>query len=178
MKTHAAAMISRYERLRSQLRVEESLRLVVYDDKTGRPLQPGMTLKGHPTIGYGRALDVNGVTREEADRLLERDIAEKWAAVGLIHGAWFDTLDDVRKVAVVDMAFTLGAMGLAKLTRFVKAMSRGDYHLAARYMLETKWRRDVGDTRATRLSRMIAYGEWPEDISHDGDVPARWPLTD
>ena len=45
---------------------DEGVRLRVYDDATGEPLHPGMTLKGHPSIGYGRALDVNGISLKES----------------------------------------------------------------------------------------------------------------
>ena len=36
---------------------DEAMRLFVYDDATGLPIEPGSTCKGHPTIGVGRGLD-------------------------------------------------------------------------------------------------------------------------
>jgi lysozyme len=66
--------------MRSELRAElcndEKLRLVVYDDATGKPLRKGMTLEGHPTIGYGRALDVNGISVRMANAMLDEDMAD------------------------------------------------------------------------------------------------------
>lgn len=58
------------------LRAEEGLRLTVYDDATGKPIKPGTLVKGHPTIGIGRALDVNGITEAEAEYLKANDVAK------------------------------------------------------------------------------------------------------
>jgi GH24 family phage-related lysozyme (muramidase) len=63
--------------LSQMLEREEGLRTLVYDDATGKPIGPGSVVQGHPTIGIGRALDVNGITAVEADFLLEND-ATTW----------------------------------------------------------------------------------------------------
>jgi hypothetical protein len=34
------------------VKTAESFRRFAYDDATGKPLVPGDTIKGHPTIGY------------------------------------------------------------------------------------------------------------------------------
>jgi len=42
------------ERTKKQLTRHEGLRLAVYDDATGKPLEQGDTIVGHPTVGVGR----------------------------------------------------------------------------------------------------------------------------
>ena len=67
------------ERLATQLAEHEDVRLQVYDDATGRPILPGDTVQGHPTIGVGRKLDDDrGVSHDEAMMLLRNDLV--WVA--------------------------------------------------------------------------------------------------
>lgn len=153
-----------YARAMRQIKAAEGLRLRVYDDATGKPITKGSQVIGVPTIGYGRALDMrNGLTSEECGMLLTRDITEKHGGLVTTY-PWFGSLDEVRQVAVTDMAFTLGVEGLAKLKRFVIAMEGGAYDAAASRLLPTKWAADVKDVRADRIMRMIRSGTWPEDL--------------
>jgi len=77
----------------------ESLILVVYDDATGRPLKQGDTLKGHPTIGYGRNLAGNGISEAEAHALLMSDLEDAESiAQGFVGGPVWRALGDVRRV--------------------------------------------------------------------------------
>jgi lysozyme len=139
----------------------EGLRLRVYDDLTGQPITKGSHVKGVPTIGYGRALDHhNGIRQDEADLLFENDLTEKIGGLEMVYH-WFRTLDDVRKVAVIDMAFPLGVDGIMKLRRFVNAIGDADFELAASHMLASKFARDIKEHRAERLARMLRTGEWP-----------------
>ena len=61
-------------KLTASLQSHEGLRLFVYDDATGAPIKPGTAVKGHPTVGWGRALDTYGVNEAEADYLLANNI--------------------------------------------------------------------------------------------------------
>lgn len=42
---------------KNDIRIAEGKRAFLYDDDTGLPLTDGMTIRGNPTIGYGRALN-------------------------------------------------------------------------------------------------------------------------
>ena len=76
----------------AELTRDESCRLVAYDDATGAPIKPGTTVKGHCTIGVGRALDARGISPAEAQYLLSNDIAA--FTLGLQRAyPWFNGLD-------------------------------------------------------------------------------------
>ena len=110
-----------------ELTRDEGMRLTVYDDATGAPLKINSVVQGHPTIGIGRALDVRGITPDEAKYLLANDIAA--FTLGLQQAyVWFNGLDDVRQRALVNMAFNIGLAGLAEFrlmqTDYAKTLAK------------------------------------------------------
>ena len=129
---------------------DEDQKLTVYDDATGKPLLPGMTLIGHPTVGIGRALDRKGLTRSETVYLCNNDMdgvdAELTAAFD-----WFEALDAVRSNVIASMDFNMGLHGLAAFHNMLTAVQQGKYAQAAEEMLASKWAVQVGD-RAKRLA--------------------------
>lgn len=150
----------------------EGCRLTAYDDATGKPIGPGDTLKGHPTIGWGRALDVHGLTQEEADWLLERDLraAQEIAAEFAGPAAWEQTLNHYRRAVLIDMAHNLGRAGLFGFRMFRLALQAGDYAAAAAQMLDSKWAQQVKG-RAATLAAMMGTGSDPSagPLTHYGD---------
>ncbi len=138
------------------LRREEGLRLTVYDDATGKPLTPGMTLTGHPTIGIGRCLDRKGLTTAEAAMLLENDIAEirEQLAQAL---PWVTALSEARQTVLQAMTFQLGLAGLLKFRATLSAIQRGDFAAAADGMLASLWARQT-PARARRMAEMMRAG--------------------
>jgi lysozyme len=141
----------------TELRHDEGTRLLVYDDATGKPLLPGDTLKGHPTIGTGRALDVNGITTDEADQLLVNDLAKIEGQLGPL--LWFDALNDTRKGVMVNLAFNMGVRGLQSFVRMIAACQAGDFDKAAHELQDSQWFKQVQTTRSTRLVRQLRTGQ-------------------
>jgi hypothetical protein len=72
---------------------------------------------------------------------------------------WFNDLDDVRKDAMIDISFNLGATRLRGFRRALAAMEVADHTLAAKEFLDSKWSRDVKG-RAHELASMIETGEY------------------
>lgn len=141
-----------------QLRRDEALRLTVYDDGDGKPIVPGKLVKGHPTVGIGRALDVNGISSDEANYLLANDISK--AKIELAQALpWTTKLDDARKGVLLNMSFNLGVPGLLKFKQTLALVQSGDYNGAADAMLNSAWAQQVG-ARATRLSQQMRTGQW------------------
>ena len=130
--------------LKELLIKHEGLRLKPYKDSVGKL-----------TIGVGRNLDDVGLTEQEALYLLHNDInkAIKDAKVY----AWFDPLDDVRKMVVVDMIFNLGLTRFSGFKRTIKHIASRRYKEAAIEMMDSKWARQVGP-RAIELSKMMSSG--------------------
>jgi len=133
--------------LKDQLVRDEELRLKPYTDSVGKL-----------TIGIGRNLTDKGISFQEAQGLLANDIADATADLEA-KLPWTATLDDVRKGALVNMAFNLGIGGLLEFHDFLARMQRGDFSGAAGAMLDSLWARQVG-ARATRLSMQIQTGTW------------------
>jgi len=116
---------------------------------------------GYWTVGIGRNVDVNGglgLSEDEVDYLLENDIARVIKELSLEY-SWFADLDDVRKDAIIDISFNLGATRLRLFERALAAMQRADYKTASLEFLDSKWAKDVKG-RATELAEMIATGSY------------------
>src|SRR5580765_1328046 len=94
----------------TELQQDEGLRLFVYDDATGQPIVPGSRVVGHPTIGYGRALDVTGITKGEAATLLANKIVEIQTILEKL--SWYVGLDDVRRGVILNLTYNMGLKGV------------------------------------------------------------------
>ena len=141
----------------AELKRDEGNRLQIYDDATGLAIKPGTTVKGHPTIGIGRALDVRGISQDEADLMLANDIAA--FTLGLQQAyTWFSGLDDVRQRVLVNMAFNMGLAGLGQFHDTLRYIEERRWQLAADAMRESHWSTQTGE-RAARLCDAMATGE-------------------
>jgi lysozyme len=117
---------------------------------------------GFWTIGAGRQnVDPNGglgLSDDEVDYLLQNDIERVIKELSAEY-RWFNSLDDVRKDAMIDISFNLGATRLRGFKRALAAMEVADYKMAAKEFLDSKWSRDVKG-RATELCYMIEMGSY------------------
>ena len=115
---------------------------------------------GYETIGVGRNISKSGMglSDDEVDYLLENDIERVIKELSSEY-PWFNTLDDVRKDAMIDISFNLGATRLRGFKRALAAMEVADYTTAAKEFLDSKWSRDVKG-RATELCYMVETGNY------------------
>ena len=115
---------------------------------------------GYETIGVGRNISKSGMglSEDEVDYLLENDILRVIKELSSEY-PWFNSLDDVRKDAMIDISFNLGATRLRGFKRALAAMEVADYTTAAKEFLDSKWSRDVKG-RATELCYMIETGNY------------------
>ena len=108
---------------------------------------------GVPHIGYGHRL-----TPAEADALLAADIAEARAAAERVVGeATWRGLDEARRDVLVEMAYMLGASGLARFRLMLDAVRRGDFDAAADE-LAASLLYDQVPTRTVRLAATLRGG--------------------
>jgi lysozyme len=135
---------------------DEDQKLFVYDDATGKPLLPGMTLIGHPSVGIGRALDRKGLSKAETVYLCDNDMDGVDQELSTAF-EWFEQLDAVRATVLASMAFNMGLNGLAAFHNMLTAVQQGKYAQAAEEMLASKWAVQVGD-RAKRLASRMRTG--------------------
>ena len=115
---------------------------------------------GYETIGVGRNISKSGMglSEDEVDYLLENDILRVLKELSSEY-PWFNDLDDVRKDAMIDISFNLGATRLRGFKKALAAMEVADYTLAAKEFLDSKWSRDVKG-RAHELASMIETVEY------------------
>ena len=135
-----------YAELKEQIRFHE-----------GYSPKPYLDTRGLLTIGFGRCLDTKGITRAEAEVLLDNDI------VGAIDALtrrfpWFTRLDPIRQRVLVDMCIQLGLNGVANFKRMCAAIEAGDYDLAADEMIDSVWEGQA-PKRVHRLAQMMRTGE-------------------
>ena len=139
------------EKLKTELRRDEGLRLDVYRCTTG-----------HRTVGYGHLVDnfpsISSCTKEQAEAWLEKDVqgAIKIADVFLwpqnLH--W---LSEPRQRALVNMAFNLG-FRLCKFKKLREAVLNGEWKQAGEEVRDSLYARQVG-ARAERVAKLLENGD-------------------
>ena len=144
--------MSKMEKLIAMLKRHEGVETHAYECSEGKT-----------TVGVGRNIDQRGgmgLSPDEVDYLLENDIERVIKELAGEY-SWFNDLDDVRKDAMIDISFNLGATRLRGFKRALSAMESGDYKVAATEFLDSKWAKQVGG-RALELSDLIKTGEYVE----------------
>jgi lysozyme len=122
------------------------------EDRRNYPYEDSV---GKLTIGIGRNLEDNGLSDEEVDTLFYNDHESAYKdAEGF---EWFDDLDPIRRMVVVDMIFNMGLPRFLGFINTIKALEAGDYPRAAREMQDSRWYRQVG-RRSKPLVRAMATG--------------------
>ena len=117
--------------------------------------------EGYYTIGVGRLIDEKkggSISHDEAMYLLDNDIKE---VIGQCDRAfdWFDDLDEVRKIVIINMVFNMGLSNFKDFKKTIGYIESGDYEEAAIEMLDSKWSSQVGN-RAAELSQMMKTNEY------------------
>lgn len=139
----------------------EALRLTVYDDANGKHVVPGYLMVGHPTIGYGRALDVNGISEVEANYLLSADIAMAQMDLRFIFGVpLWTSFGEPRQAALTDMRFTLGPGGFRRFPAMIAAATLGNWEAAADDALDSIWAKNEATERAEYDAQLLRTGTW------------------
>lgn len=136
-----------YSQLSKQLKRHEGLRL-----------KPYLCTANKITIGYGRNLEQKGITKLEAEELLQNDIIYMFSVLPNKIEC-FNSLSKPRADVLVNMAFNLGINGLLMFNKMLAAVEMGDYLTASKEMLNSRWAEQVGD-RALELSIQMEIGEY------------------
>lgn len=109
------------------------------------------------TIGYGRNLDDKGITRGEAELMLNNDMADAIADAATL--PYWPSLDPVRQIVISDMVFNLGLTKFRKFSKLNAALQAHDFGLAAVEMKDSKWYRQT-ERRAKVLHSAMITGIW------------------
>lgn len=123
----------------------------------GCRLKPYYCTAGKLTIGVGRNLEDSGVSKAEAQFLLENDLVRIIRELDEMLPFWRE-LSENRQMALINMAFNLGTFGLTRFTKTIAHLEAGEFDSAGDEMLRSRWATQVGD-RAHRISRVIKTDE-------------------
>lgn len=132
-------------KLRATIKDAEGLRLTPYADN------------GRISIGFGHNLTANGISEAIAEWLLNDDLID--AQRGITAG-WptFETLDDVRQRAVIELAFNVGVQGALMFRKMLHALAVKDWGTASQELLNSQAALSL-PSRYHRLALMIETGD-------------------
>lgn len=126
----------------------------------GIRLKPYYCTAGKLTIGIGRNLEDNGISRAEAQFMVENDIVRVIKELDALLPFWRD-LSPARQAALINMAFNLGTFGFSKFQNTIDYLADADFDQAADEMLRSRWADQVGE-RAQRISEAVRRDKVPE----------------
>ena len=121
----------------------------------GLRLKPYKCTMGYDTIGYGRNLETNGISKEEAETMLVNDMVSvmgQLSARGLLQDH-----TKPRQDVLVNMAFQMGVSGLLKFKNMIAALDDRNYSEAAKQMLDSRWAKQTPN-RANELAEQMRTG--------------------
>lgn len=146
---------------------------IVFTLDEGNRQTPYKDSKGFWTIGkghlIGERLEDFKLTQQMVNHLFREDLARAIAGARLIFGVqFFDELDDVRKIAILTLLYTLGYRKLLQFKETVPAIMNKDWKKVHDLLLSTKWAKDVDPQqrknigRDDRIAQMFLTGKFPE----------------
>lgn len=128
--------------VKEQIQRHEGCRLMAYRDTLG-----------FLTIGYGRCLDKRGISREEADFMLDNDLRRIEAELSDVRG--LEHLDPVRRGVLIEMMYQLGSV--QGFPKFLTAVRQGEWATAAKEMLDSRWHSQTPE-RCEELAKQMETG--------------------
>lgn len=148
------------QRIETSIAGHEGLMLKVYDDATGRVVNPGTTVRGWLTIGYGRNLVGRGISRDEAGLLLDNDLAVVERELDQHFPTWREWAEP-RQWAIFELGYNMGVARFAReWPNTARRLRAQNFESVAATLASSKWRRDVGDGRALPIIRAMHRGVW------------------
>lgn len=149
----------------AQLKRHEGLRLAAYRDSLGiLTIGYGHNCESSPLPGV--ILPGDSITLDEAEKVFREDLIKSAAALHLAL-PWLRTLVPARQAVLINMVFNMGlgnqmaGSGVMGFRRMLKAAKEGDYALASKEMLNSRWASQVGP-RARELACQMESGLWPD----------------
>ena len=135
-----------YQKAISQLKLHEGFRA-----------KPYRCTEGYLTVGYGTNLDTRGISEDEAEELLLNDMCRVEQSLerhGLLVG-----LNGARCAVLINMGYQLGINGLLKFEKTLNAVEAGQFELAAKEMIDSRWAEQT-PSRAKELAEQMRTGEY------------------
>nr|4IAP_A Chain A, Oxysterol-binding protein homolog 3,Endolysin,Oxysterol-binding protein homolog 3 [synthetic construct]4IAP_B Chain B, Oxysterol-binding protein homolog 3,Endolysin,Oxysterol-binding protein homolog 3 [synthetic construct] len=160
----------RVDNIFEMLRIDEGLRLKIYKNTEGYyTIGIGHLLTKSPSLNAAKSeLDkaigrnTNGViTKDEAEKLFNQDVDA--AVRGILRNAKlkpvYDSLDAVRRAALINMVFQMGETGVAGFTNSLRMLQQKRWDEAAVNLAKSRWYNQTPN-RAKRVITTFRTGTW------------------
>jgi lysozyme len=118
----------------------------------GIKLTPYTDTAGKTTIGYGRNLTDDGITKDEADYLFDNDFNRCESELSAY--PWFSNNPQNVRDALINMNFNLGITRLLQFKDMIAALMNHDFNKASIAALNSEWAIEVGE-RAKDVALMM-----------------------
>ena len=121
--------------------------------------KPYKDTKGKTTIGFGRNLDDVPLTEAEGWILSKGPLDDAIEHAPLLVHYW-DNLGDARQNILIELVYNIGFKAAAKFQKMRIALDTQNWPEAARQLLDSDWKTDVGPTRSVAMAKQLDTGEW------------------
>ena len=106
-------------------------------------LKPYECSQGYTTIGVGRNLETNGISKDEAMYLLDNDIDSVIKKLDKHWPAWA-TFPEEAKAIIMDLVFNMGINTWLSFRKTRAYMELGEWEKAGKELLNSKYAHQVG----------------------------------
>jgi len=131
--------------------------LIEHEDLKTKPYRDS---RGFLTIGVGRNLDANGITRAEALYMLENDISKCKAQ--LYPFTWFKNLNIVRQEVMIELCFNMGLDSLLKFQHMIGFLIAKEWQNAANALMDSEWSKEVSKDRSSNIVDRLIKGYYAD----------------
>lgn len=140
---------------------DEGKRVYPYDDKTGQRVHGEV---GCITIGIGRSLESKPLSEAVIQFMFEEDVGEALEIATSLFSREWESIQENRQLALVNMIFNLGDTGFGKFRKLIEAVRHQNWPGAALEAENSPWFHQVGD-RGRRIVKMLKENTFPYDSS-------------
>jgi lysozyme len=106
-------------------------------------LKPYECSQGYTTIGVGRNLETNGISKDEAMYLLNNDINSVIQKLDKQWPVW-NTFPENAKTIIIDLVFNMGINTWLSFRKTRAYMELGEWEKAGKELLNSKYAQQVG----------------------------------
>ena len=128
--------------LLEQIKLHEGFRPTVYQ-----------CTQGYDTIGYGFAIKDLELTKDIAEQILVKKVAELESKISKKF-EWYHTAPQEAKEVVINMCYQLGLSGFSKFKKTIYLLETEQYEEASVEMLNSLWAKQT-PIRAKELSEIV-----------------------
>jgi lysozyme len=128
--------------------------LIAHEGKRNLPYEDS---EENLTIGIGHLLS-KPISDAAVNQIFEDDISEAIDEMDRFFTGWRNH-DQTRQNVLVELCFNMGPQRLVGFRLMWAALDARDYVEAAKQLLDSRWRRQVKEARATKLADQLEHGD-------------------